>query len=119
MKPRRKAIDCRLIEPSKTSPGYFKYQITIEEANGKIQVIPSYGLDMQDAIDRLILTEKYNSAAKSKTTPIILLALLLIALISIGFISSEHYQLVSLIAIITISTIIGFLLQYLQKWLNK
>ena len=37
---KRKAIDCKLIEASKTSPGYHKYQITILEKDGieKVEV---------------------------------------------------------------------------------
>jgi len=57
-KMRRKAIDCKLIGPSSSSPGYFKYEVTIEEESGKIHKEPAYGLDMQDAISRLVWTER-------------------------------------------------------------
>jgi hypothetical protein len=66
-KQRRRAIEAKLIEESKTSPGYFKYQVTIREIDGKVHTIPAYGYDMQDAIKRLIrierndkITEVYN-----------------------------------------------------------
>ena len=54
---RRKAIDCQLIEESSTNPGYFKYMITVEEIDGTINKHPAYGVDMQDAIRRLVRTE--------------------------------------------------------------
>ncbi len=57
-KMRRKAIDCKMVGPSTTSPGYFKYEITIQEESGKIHVEPAYGIDMQDAISRLVWSER-------------------------------------------------------------
>ena len=33
---KRKAIDCKLIEESKSNPGYFKYMVTIQEIDGSI-----------------------------------------------------------------------------------
>ena len=53
-KSRRKAVNCVMLEESKTSPGYFKYQITIREKDGTEHVVPAYGKDMQDAIERVI-----------------------------------------------------------------
>jgi len=58
MKLRRKAIDCKLIGESKTSPGYYKYAVTIQEKDSSINTIPCYGYDMQDAIRRLIHNER-------------------------------------------------------------
>ena len=55
---RRRAIDCRLVEKSKTSPGFIKYEITIAEKDGTVHKEPAYGKDMQDAISRLINTER-------------------------------------------------------------
>ena len=57
-KQRRRAIEAKLIEESKTSPGYFKYQVTIREIDGKVHTIPAYGYDMQDAIKRLVRVER-------------------------------------------------------------
>ena len=54
LKERRRAIEAKLIEESKTSPGYFKYQVTIRELDGKVHTVPAYGYDMQDAIKILI-----------------------------------------------------------------
>tara|TARA_R110002167_G_scaffold155929_1_gene350445 strand:- start:23 stop:391 length:369 start_codon:yes stop_codon:yes gene_type:complete len=58
MKNKRKAIDCKLIEASQSSPGYFKYLVTIKEKDGNIHEVPCYGYDMQDAIRRLINVER-------------------------------------------------------------
>lgn len=58
MKERRKAIDCRLVEASKSSPGYFKYIVTIKEVDGTVHKQPAYGKDMQAAIRRLVSNER-------------------------------------------------------------
>ena len=55
---RRRALDCKLIEKSKKHNGYFKYEITIGEKDGKKHKEPAYGRDMQDAINRLIWKER-------------------------------------------------------------
>jgi len=55
---RRRAIECRLVEKSKTSPGFIKYEVTIAEKDGTIHKEPAYGKDMQDAISRLVNTER-------------------------------------------------------------
>ena len=54
---RRRAIDCKLIERSKSNPGYCKYMITIAEMDGTIHKQPAYGKDMQGALARLMNTE--------------------------------------------------------------
>ena len=55
---RRRAIECKFVEKSKTNPGYLKYEITICEKDGTIHKQPAYGKDMQDAISRLINIER-------------------------------------------------------------
>ena len=76
-KNRRRAIHCDLIEPSKTSPGYFKYRVTIREKDDSINVVPAYGKDMQDAIERLIWNERVDSVTEKKATLPILVTLCL------------------------------------------
>ena len=61
---RRKAIDCQLIEESSTNSGYFKYMITVEEIDGTINKHPAYGVDMQDAIRRLVRTENADKVVR-------------------------------------------------------
>ena len=55
---RRRAIDCKFVEKSKTSPGYLKYEVTICEKDGTIHKEPAYGIDMQSAIARLLNKER-------------------------------------------------------------
>jgi len=55
---KRRAIDCKIIEKSKNNPGYCKYNVTIQELDGTIHTQPAYGKDMQDALSRLINTER-------------------------------------------------------------
>ena len=55
---RRRAIDCKIVERSKSNPGYCKYDITIAELDGTVHTEPAYGKDMQDALSRLINKER-------------------------------------------------------------
>ena len=61
---RRRAIECKFVEKSKTNPGYLKYEITICEKDGTIHKQPAYGKDMQDAISRLINIERTQKLEK-------------------------------------------------------
>jgi hypothetical protein len=74
MKARRKAIDCKLIRESKDHPGYFKYQVTIQETDGSTHVVPAYGKDMQDAISRLVWTERRDAITRKKVATPMLIA---------------------------------------------
>ena len=55
---KRRAIDCKIIKKSATHKGYCKYKITIAELDGTIHSEIAYGTDMQDALSRLINTER-------------------------------------------------------------
>ncbi len=85
MKTRRKAIDCKLVEASKTNPGYFKYLVTIEELDGTIHDVPAYGKDMQDAISRLVWHERVDKITNYKGI------MMLFALLILGDISLSTY----------------------------
>ena len=63
--PRRKAISSKLIRKSKSHPHYFKYEITIQEKDGQIYNQPAYGKDMQDALSRLIWTERTTKVGRT------------------------------------------------------
>ena len=65
-KNRRRAIHAELVRESKDNPGYFRYNITIREKNGNEHVVPAYGKDMQDAIERLVWNERIGKVTKSK-----------------------------------------------------
>ena len=89
-KERRRAIHCVMVEPSKTSPGYFKYQITIKEKDGSEHIVPAYGKDMQDAIERLIWNERIESVAEKKSTIPIFVGLGLSIVVLAGVLSVEN-----------------------------
>jgi hypothetical protein len=58
------------VEKSKTSPGFIKYEVTIEEKDGTIHKEPAYGKDMQDALSRLINSERtYNVEKRVMKNP--------------------------------------------------
>jgi len=86
MKERRRAIDGKLIEKSKSNPGYYKYQFTIKELNGDTNVIPSYGVDMTDALQRILKNEKkekFNKIYVKKVEPTVMLSIFLVWVIMI------------------------------------
>ena len=66
MKNRRRAIDCKLIRESKDNPGYYRYDITIQELSGEVHVVPAYGVDMEDAISRLVWNERIEKVVENK-----------------------------------------------------
>ena len=77
---RRRAIDCKLIEKSKSNPGYCKYNITIAELDGTVHTQPAYGKDMQDALSRLMkkeMTVKVEKKLENNTGWIFLIWLVL------------------------------------------
>ena len=51
---RRRALMCKLVRASKQNKGYFRYNVTIGEKDGKITRVPAYGKDMQDALSRVV-----------------------------------------------------------------
>lgn len=57
-KTRRMAIQAEWQRDSSSSPGFNKYLITIRELDGKETRVPAYGRDMQDALSRLVKTER-------------------------------------------------------------
>jgi hypothetical protein len=57
---RKRALNAKLIRESKSNPGYYKYEITIGDVDGSEKVVPSYGVDMMDALERLMWKERSN-----------------------------------------------------------
>tara|TARA_R110000796_G_scaffold59604_2_gene137518 strand:- start:1568 stop:1942 length:375 start_codon:yes stop_codon:yes gene_type:complete len=55
---RRRAIECKIVEKSKSNPCYCKYMITVAELDGTITKHPAYGKDMQNALARLMNEER-------------------------------------------------------------
>ena len=60
----RRAINGKLREESKDYPGYFKYEFEIKEEDGSITKIPAYGIDMQDALSRIVRHERIKRVKK-------------------------------------------------------
>ncbi len=60
----RKALDCKLIGQSDINSKYFKYEVTIQEADGSVYKAPAFGRDMQDALSRLVWNERTEAVSK-------------------------------------------------------
>ena len=67
-KNRRRAIHAELVRESKDNPGYFRYNITIRGKDGMEHIVPAYGKDMQDAIERLLWNERVETVMEKKST---------------------------------------------------
>lgn len=118
-KNRRRAIHCDLIEPSKTSPGYYKYQITIKEIDGSEHIVPAYGKDMQDAIERLLWNERVESVTEKKATMPILVTLCLSVLALSGTLSATQNNPVWILGGIGLVVFIGLGINRIESYLNK
>jgi hypothetical protein len=118
-KERRRAIHCDLIEPSKTSPGYFKYQITIKEKDGSVNVVPAYGKDMQDAIERLIWNERVDSVTEKKATLPILVTLCLGIIALSGVLSATLNQPIWIVAGMSLVVFAALGINRIESYLNK
>jgi len=56
---KRKAIKAELRKESNTFPGYYKYELDIQEEDGSItKAVPAYGKDLQDALQRTVKHDK-------------------------------------------------------------
>jgi hypothetical protein len=117
-KERRRAVHCDIVEPSKTSPGYFKYVVTIREKDGSQHKVPAYGKDMQDAIERLLWTEKVEKV-NDNTITIIILSLFLSSIIVGGILSATFNSPVWILGSICLSIIFGITIDQVDKYFNK
>lgn len=120
---KRKAIDCKLIEASKTSPGYHKYQITIQEKDGTTSMHPAYGKDMQDAISRLIWNERVEKVSKAsrkaKVETPILFGIVIIGIAGPALWSAmQNTPLVS-VAGLSMVAVVGTAVYWINHWLSK
>ena len=118
-KNRRRAIHCDLIEASKTSPGYYKYQITIREKDGYEHVVPAYGKDMQDAIERLLWVERVERVSNKKLTMPILVILWLNTIIIPGVISAQTNNPWWIVGAIGFSIVLAFITSGISKYLDN
>jgi hypothetical protein len=117
-KMRRKAIDCKLIGPSSSSPGYFKYEVTIEEESGKIHKEPAYGLDMQDAISRLVWTERVEKV-NPKANIIIIICAWLTSIIVPSIIATKTEDPIWILVAFVLASLLTFLTVQIEKYFNR
>jgi len=117
-KMRRKAIDCKMIGPSSSSPGYFKYEITIEEESGKIHKEPAYGLDMQDAISRLVWTERVEKV-NPKANIIIIICAWLTSIIVPSIIATKTEDPIWILVAFVLASLLTFLTVQIEKYFNR
>ena len=117
---RRRAIECKFVEKSKTSPGYLKYEITICEKDGTIHKEPAYGVDMQSAISRLLNKERTVMVEKKLHNNPLLLFIAWVALmiwpVLVGIASdSPHMLLYSFTGIAVLTMLGGLWYNYIEK----
>ena len=117
---RRRAIDCKFVEKSKTSPGYLKYEVTICEKDGTIHKQPAYGIDMQSAIARLVNQERTVKVEKQLYNNPFAVFLLWIAVmgwpVGVGLVSSSPHMLLYSFAGIALLTILAaFWYNYIER----
>jgi hypothetical protein len=62
---KRKAIEVKYRKTSESFPEYLKYEVTILNEDGTTEVVPAYGKDLQDALDRLVSREKAEKVKKT------------------------------------------------------
>ena len=119
--PRRKAIASKLIRKSKSHPNYFKYEITIQEKDGQLYSQPAYGKDMQDALSRLIWTERTTKVGRtmSKLDIVWVFAAWVISLVIPTILATQNHNPIWLLMTVgcVISFVGGFTLwnSYLKK----
>ena len=118
-KSRRRAIHAHLIRESKDNPGYYRYNITIQEKDGRIHDVPAYGKDLQDAIERLIWTERYNNISRKRSTSNIILFSMLSIVVLSGVLSYEHNNSVWIFGAIGINLLFGLISKYIETYLQK
>lgn len=115
MKQRRKAIDAKLIEESKTSPGYFKFQFTILELDGTKNIIPAYGRDMEDALERLVWVER----TEKKPFNIVIISSLLTVIIVPSIIAALTNNPFWIVGALVLAITYGIVMVKLDKYFNK
>ncbi len=123
MSKKRKAINCELIRPSNSNPGYFKYEVTIEDKDGNTSMHPAYGKDMQDAISRLIWNERIEKVSKaSKKKGLEMPIIFVIVIIGIAgpalWSAMQDTPLIS-VAGLSMVAVVGTAVYWINHWLSK
>jgi len=115
LKERRRAVHCDMVEPSKTSPGYYKYLITIREKDGSEHKVPAYGKDMQDAISRLV----WNERAHTKLTSVIIGFVIFIPFLTACVLGALKDSPAWVLSGLGFSVVLGVLMSVIDKYLSK
>ena len=116
---RRRAIKCEILKKSTSHKNYCKYKITICELDGTVHSEVAYGKDMQDALSRLINTERTVKVEKKIENNILWILLIWAtimgwpALITDG--GSPMYILYMFISVITMFGLASLWYNYINK----
>ena len=116
---RRRATKCEILKKSTSHKGYCKYKITICELDGTVHSEVAYGKDMQDALSRLINTERTVKVEKKIESNILWILLIWAtimgwpALITDG--GSPMYILYMFISVITMFGLASLWYNYINK----
>ena len=116
---RRRAIKCEILKKSTSHKNYCKYKITICELDGTVHSEVAYGKDMQDALSRLINTERTVKVEKKIENNILWILLIWAtimgwpALVTDG--GSPMYILYMFISVITMFGLASLWYNYINK----
>ena len=116
---RRRAIKCEILKKSSSHEGYCKYKITIAELDGTVHSEVAYGKDMQDALSRLINTERTVKVEKKIENNVLWILLIWAAimgwptLITDG--GSPMYILYMFISVVTMFGLAALWYNYINK----
>jgi len=118
MENRRKAINCLLVEEN-LETGYHKYMMDIKNVDGKIEVnVPAYGVDMQDALQRIVRNEFKQRVTKvyhNKIQPALMVFMIICWMCSVLFstINEKYpeyafYGSITMFSIVLVSVLFSF-----------
>ena len=116
---RRRAIKCEILKNSTSHKNYCKYKITICELDGTVHSEVAYGKDMQDALSRLINTERTVKVEKKIENNVLWILLIWAAimgwptLITDG--GSPMYILYMFISVVTMFGLAALWYNYINK----
>ena len=63
-KKKKVAVHAELRKESIAFDGWLKYEVTIKSSEGKLEKVPAYGKDLQDALRRVVHDDKVKSIEK-------------------------------------------------------
>ena len=116
---RRRAIKCEILKKSTSHKNYCKYKISICELDGTVHSEVAYGKDMQDALSRLINTERTVKVEKKIENNVFWILLIWVAvmgwpaLVTDG--GSPIYILYMFISVITMFGLAALWYNYINK----